>query len=93
MSVSVDGLHQRLALRADPPGSAGVSRESRKAASSESSGSNAGLLVGTASLYVFVVASLLWSAPAWMVVLAPLVQTGVAEGFYCRFGDEEHRDK
>ena len=50
------------------------------------------MLVGAASLYVFVVGSLLWSAPAWMVVLAPLVQVGVAESLYCRFGSDVHRE-
>lgn len=92
MSASVAGLVQKFGFKASPPSSAGISSESRKARSAENSEGNAGVLIGAASLYVFVVGSLLWSAPAWMVVLAPLVQAGVAESLYCRFGGDEHRN-
>ncbi len=49
----------------------------RRVESSEASVNNAGLLVGSSSLYLVLVAGLLWSAPAWMVILAPFVQVGV----------------
>ena len=87
MSASTES--QKFGFKINVPGSAGMSRRSRKAVSDET---KAGLLVGAASLYVFVVGSLLWSAPAWMVVLAPLVQVGVAESLYCRFGNDVHRE-
>ena len=90
MSASAEG--QKLGFKVSLPGSAGMSRASRKALSEKTSESKAGLLVGAASLYVFVVGSLLWSAPAWMVVLAPMVQAGVAESLYCRFGSDVHRE-
>ncbi len=54
-----------------------VLRKSRSEESSEARVDNAGLLVGSASLYLFLVAGLLWSAPAWMVIFAPFVQVGV----------------
>ena len=90
MSASTES--QKFGFKINVPGSAGMSRRSRKAVSDETKETKAGLLVGAASLYVFVVGSLLWSAPAWMVVLAPLVQVGVAESLYCRFGSDVHRE-
>ncbi len=90
MSASTEG--QKIGFKISLPGSAGISRRSRRSVSDATKETKPGMLVGAASLYVFVVGSLLWSAPAWMVVLAPLVQVGVAESLYCRFGSDVHRE-
>ncbi len=92
MSASAEGLGQKLGFNVNPPTVAGISRKSRKARSAKTGEDNSGVLIGAASLYVFLVTSLLWSAPAWMVVLAPFVQAGVAESLHCRFAGDHRSD-
>ena len=92
MSASAEGLVQRFGLKVDTPASAGISSESRKAKPSKAGYENTGFLIGAASLYVFVVTSLLWSAPAWMVVAAPFLQAGVAESLHCHFAGSKELD-
>lgn len=77
MSASAVYLVPKFNFQVGPSRSLDVSSESRRAESSEVSLDNAGRLVGAAGLYVFIVTSLLWSLPAWLVVFAPFVQVGV----------------
>ena len=91
MSASAEGLVHRFDFQADPPGTSSVLGKARKETTEKISIGNAGTLIGAASLYVALTAGLLWSAPAWMVVLGPLVQSGVARSLYCNLGGGEHR--
>ncbi len=91
MSVSAEYLVREMNFQVGLPGQTGVSTESREAEASQTRLDNAGLLAGAASFYVFLVASLLWWAPAWMLILAPFVQVGVGRSMYCYLGDEPVR--
>ena len=88
MSASAEHFVRELNFQVGLPGQTDVSTESREAESSDTRLESAGLLAGAASLYVFLVASLLWWAPAWMVILAPFVQVGVGRSLDCYMGDE-----
>ena len=92
MSASAEDLGQKFGFNVNPPTVAGISKRSPKAKSARTGEVNSGFLIGAGSLYVFLVTSLLWSAPAWMVVLAPFVQAGVAESLHCHFAGNHRAD-
>ena len=77
MSVLVEFLVSNINFQAGPSTATDVDAESRSEQSSQINLDRAGRLVGAAGLYTVFVTGMLWSAPAWVVVIAPFVQVGV----------------
>ena len=77
MSVLAEFLDPKFNFQVGSPKPTRTRGESRKAEASPIGPDRAGRLVGAAGLYVVFVTGMLWSAPAWVVVIAPFVQMGV----------------
>ncbi len=77
MSALADYLVPNINFQAGPSTATDVATEPRSEQSSQVNLDRTGRLVGAAGLYTVFVTGMLWSAPAWVVVIAPFVQMGV----------------